>query len=138
MQATFRLNYEAFVELVKYFSERRYSTKGSSIVAISSLASVTCRATALNYSSSKAAVNAAVKVMAKELGRRSIRVNSILPGYVITPMTAGDRLTNDVKNTQPFGFIEPEYIAYMVEFLLSDKAKFITGANIPISGGMSC
>ena len=76
--------------------------------------------------------------MAKELGRRSIRVNSILPGYVITPMTAGDRLTNDVKNTQPFGFIEPEYIAYMVEFLLSDKAKFITGANIPISGGMSC
>lgn len=137
MQATFRLNYDAFVELVKYFSERRYSAKGSSIVVISSLASVICRATALNYSSSKAAVNAAVKVMAKELGRRSIRVNSILPGYVITPMTAGDRLTNDVKNTQPFGFIEPEYIAYMIEFLLSDKAKFITGANIPISGGMS-
>lgn len=137
MQTTFRVNYEAFVELAKYFSRRKYSVKGASVVVLSSTSSITCRASTVNYSSSKAAVNAAVKVMAKELGRRLIRVNSILPGYVRTPMTASDKLAADVENRQPFGFIEPEYVAYLIEFLLSEKGKFITGANIPISGGMT-
>lgn len=137
MQMTFRVNYEAFVELVKFFSRRKYSMKGSSVVVMSSMASVACRVSTVNYASSKAAVTAAVKVMAKELGRRSIRVNSILPGYVRTPMTARDELADDVEKSQPLGFIEPEYIAYMIEFLLSEKGKFITGANIPISGGMT-
>lgn len=137
MHTTFRVNYEAFVELAKYFSRRKYSAKGSSVVALSSMSSITCRTSTVNYSSSKAAVNAAVKVMAKELGRRAIRVNFILPGYVRTPMTVSDKLAADAENRQPFGFIEPEYVAYLIEFLLSDKAKFITGANIPISGGMT-
>ena len=137
MHMTFRVNYDAFVELVKFFSMRKYSKKGSSVIVMSSLSAITCRASTLNYSASKAALNAAVKVMAKELGRRSIRVNSLLPGYVITPMTSDESLAADVDKSQPLGFIEPEYIAYMIEFLLSDKSKYITGANIPISAGMN-
>ncbi len=137
MHTTFRINYDAFIELAKYFSMRKYSNKGSSVVVMSSLSAITCRPSTLNYSSSKAALNTAVKVMAKELGKRAIRVNSILPGYVKTPMTADESLVADVQKSQPLGFIEPEYIAYMIEFLLSDKSRYITGANIPISGGMN-
>lgn len=87
------------------------------------------------YSISKAALNAACKVLAKEVVRRRIRVNTIMPGYVRTPMTAG--LTeDDIKNEQPLGFIEPGEIAQFIEYLLSDKARHITGACIPVSAGM--
>lgn len=137
MQYIFRLNYESFVELVKYFSARRYSANGSSVVVMSSLACNVCKKGTINYSASKTAVNTAVKVMAKELARRKIRVNSIMPGYVKTPMTKEIDLFNNVEEEQPLGMIEPEYIAYMIEFLLSEKSKFITGAAIPISGGMN-
>ncbi len=137
MEYVFRLNYEAFVELVKYFSARKYSANGSSVVVMSSLACNVCKKGTVNYSASKTAVNTAVKVMAKELARRRIRVNSIMPGYVKTPMTDNIDLFNNVEEEQPLGMIEPEYIAYMIEFLLSDKSEFITGAAIPISGGMN-
>ena len=59
----------------------------------------------------------------------------IMPGYVRTPRTAGwsdDRVIAE----QPFGFIEPEEVAWLVEFLISDKSRSITGAEIPVSGGM--
>lgn len=60
-----------------------------------------------------------------------------MPGYVKTPMTDNIDLFNNVEEEQPLGMIEPEYIAYMIEFLLSEKSEFITGAAILISGGMN-
>lgn len=136
MKNIMAVNYFSFVELGKYFSNRKYSNNGSSIVVISSLSSQTCYKGTGNYAASKNAVNTMVTVMAKEFTRREIRVNSIMPAYVKTPMTAHTDDFNDIENQQPYGFIEPEYIAYMIEYLLSDKAKYITGAHIPISAGM--
>ena len=74
--------------------------------------------------------------MSKEFARRRIRVNSIQPSFVDTPMA---RETNDYEakfSAQPLGVIEPIHIAYLAEFLLSDKAKYISGSNIKISSAV--
>lgn len=136
MRKVMETNYFAFVELGKYFSKKLYSNDGSSIVAISSISSLTCYTGACNYAASKASVNVAVKIMSKEFMRRKIRVNAILPAYVDAPLgpSADDEIY--IKD-QPLGIIQPIYIAYLTEFLLSNKSKYMTGALIPISGGMS-
>ena len=131
-----KINYLSFVELVKGYAVRKHSNDGGSIVVISSLASHTCLGGTGQYAASKSAVNAMVKVMSKEYARRRIRVNAILPGMVRTPMTM--HTTDEaVRESQPYGFIDSEQVAYMIEFLLSDKSLYVTGSEIPISGGMS-
>lgn len=136
MRKLMEVHYFAFVELGKYFSKKKYSNDDASIVAISSISSLTCYTGACNYAASKAAVNAAVKVMSKEFMRRRIRVNAILPAYVNTPMgpSADDE---DYIKQQPLGIIQPKYVAYLAEFLLSGQSKYMTGALVPMSGGMS-
>ena len=71
--------------------------------------------------------------------RRRQRVNAILPTFVDTPMAARmDEVLGDLNNKvagQPLGMIEPRQIAYLVEFLISDKSSYITGACIPVSAG---
>lgn len=135
LEQVMRINYLAFVELMKGYTARKVSNDNGSIVAISSLASHTCYGGTGGYAASKNALNAIVKVMAKEYARRKIRVNAILPAMVKTPMTESDA-EEEVKKNQPYGFIEAKQIAYMIEFLLSDKSRFVTGSEIPISGGM--
>ncbi|MGP1470657.1 MAG: SDR family NAD(P)-dependent oxidoreductase [Schwartzia sp. (in: firmicutes)] len=136
MEKTMTTNYFSFVEMGKYFSLRKYSNDGASIVAISSISPLTCYPGACNYAASKGAVNTAVRIMSKEFMKRKIRVNAVLPGYVNTPMGPEENDPAYIAQ-QPLGIIQAPYVAYMVEFLLSDKAKYITGTLIPISGGMS-
>ena len=135
MQEVLTVNYASFVELCKYFSGKKYHSPQSSIVAISSHGSQSCASGTCVYSSSKAAINAAVKVMSKEFLRYGIRVNAILPSFVNTPMIPEFIDAETQKKNQPLGIIEPEYISYLVEFLLSDHAKYITGTLFPITGG---
>lgn len=131
MQEVTTIHYYAFVELSKYFSRKRYSNDGSSIVAISSMASVLHEKGMCTYSAAKSAMDAAVGVMSKEFSNRSIRVNAILPRLVNTPMIAnlGYLDQDSVKEA-----LDPIQIAYLVEFLLSDKSKHITNAHIPVGG----
>lgn len=138
MQEVTTVNYYSFVELGKYFNKKKYSNDKASIVAISSDASISCSKGMCTYAASKAAVNAAVKVMGKEFLKRKQRVNAILPTYVATPMVRNTSLGNledKAAAFQPLGVIEPEQVAYLVEFLLSDKSSYITGAHIPVSAG---
>ena len=138
MRQVMDVNYGSFVELGKFFSKKRYSSEGGSIVAISSGASVNCKKGMCTYRSSKAALNAAVQVMAREFIKRKIRVNAILPGFVDTDMAQTSLDYNGgIMEQQPLGIIEPKYIAYLTEFLLSDKAKYMTGSLIPMTGGTS-
>lgn len=136
MEKIMATNYFSFVELGKYFSKKSYSNEGASIVAISSISPLTCYTGACNYAASKSAVNIAVKIMSKEFMKRKIRVNAILPAYVNAPLGPAEDDKEYIKQ-QPLGIIQPEYIAYLVEFLLSDKSKYMTGTLIPVSGGMS-
>ncbi len=141
MREVMNVNYMAFVEAGKYFGKKKYSNDGASVVAISSLSAKTCLPGMCTYAASKSALNAAVKVMAKEYMKRGIRVNAILPTLVDTEMTkrAGDYIgsLDDRVSVQPLGIIEPLHVAYLIEFLLSESAKYITGAEIPISAGFT-
>lgn len=130
------INFMSFIELSKHFISRKYSSENASIVAISSLSRLTCYPGTISYSASKGALDTACKVISKEVIRRGIRVNTIMPGYVRTPRTR-ELSEDDVKKEQPLGFIEAVEIAYLIEFLLSDRSTHITGSSIPVSGGMN-
>ena len=133
-----RINCLSFLELGKQFFNRKHSQKGASVVAISSMAAVRPVMGQASYASSKAALNSIVEVMSQEFLKREIRVNAIMPSYVATPMVnsdAGYGMNNGIEN-MPLGVIDPRQIAYLVEFLLSDRSLHITGAAIPVTSGV--
>lgn len=141
MEKTMKTNIMSFVELGKHFCKKRYSNDGSSIVAISSAASQKSVGGMCVYSASKAALNSVVGTMARENIKRKIRVNAILPGYLEAAMheeilpIKGDSEEEYIKEVQPLGRIEYMQIGYLVEFLISDKALYMTGSLIPVTGG---
>lgn len=146
MQQMMTVNCFAFVELAKTFYSKRYSNDGASIVAISSIASLTSEIGMSSYCASKAALNSYVKTMSKEFIRRRIRVNAVLPAGVSTPMAekkdsllAGitDLGTENIPsaNLQPLGMIPSDMIASQVQYLLSDNAGYITGELLTVSAG---
>ena len=92
-----------------------------------------------NYATSKAGLIGLTKVTARELGSRGITVNAVAPGYIATPMT--DKLSDEVKegfNKQiPLGRMGSSAdIAAAVVFLATEEAGYITGATLPVNGGM--
>lgn len=140
MEEIMHVNVEAFAQICKFASSKRYTNDGAGIVAMSSSASLCGDKGISIYSASKAAVNLLVKSAAMELSSRKIRVNAIAPAMVRTEMyyeTLKEipNMESVVAGNQPFGVIEPEYLAYLAEFLLSEKAKFITGAIITVGAG---
>jgi len=92
-----------------------------------------------NYAASKAGIIGLTKSVAKELASRNITVNAVAPGFVETDMTAGmpEKAKEAMLGMIPLGRAgTPEEIAGLTEFLASDKAAYITGQVIHISGGM--
>lgn len=107
---------------------------GGSIVNISSTAGLMGYAYLAPYVASKWAVRGMTKTAALELGRENIRVNSVHPGPIKTPMTDG--IGDEVASGQPIKrFGEPEEVARMVLFLVSDDASYSTGAEFVVDGG---
>jgi len=121
---------------------KHFGAAGGSIVNISSVAAVSPLATASVYSATKAAVDAVTKSLAKELGARKIRVNSINPGMVETEgLHAAGIADSDFRKTTeaqtPLGRTgQPDDIAPAVVFLASPDASWITGETLTISGGL--
>src|SRR5207237_10635444 len=111
------------------------------IVNISSVASSTAPATASVYSATKAAVDAVTHSLAKELGPRQIRVNSINPGMVETEGVhaagiAESDFRKQIEAQTPLGRIgQPQDIAPAAVFLASADAAWITGETLTVSGG---
>jgi 3alpha(or 20beta)-hydroxysteroid dehydrogenase len=109
-----------------------------SIVNISSLAGMRAAAGALAYGASKWAVRGMTKTASVELARKGVRVNSIHPGLIETPMAEqvgpGDRL---IKRT-PLGRIAAaEEVAYLALFLASDESSYSTGSEFIVDGGLN-
>jgi 3alpha(or 20beta)-hydroxysteroid dehydrogenase len=110
---------------------------GASIVNIGSIAGLTAHH-ALAYTVSKWGLRGLTKVAALELGPRGIRVNAVHPGPIDTPMVAGADpvfLRATVEQTLLGRDGHPAEVADMVVFLLSARASYITGAEIPVDGG---
>lgn len=110
-----------------------------SIVNISSVAGLVGRVQTVAYAASKFAVRGMTKVAANELGADNIRVNSVHPGPIMTPMLAGmDKSVQDsVSAGLPLNRIgEPEEVSDLIVFLASSDSSFCTGAEFVIDGGM--
>jgi 3-oxoacyl-[acyl-carrier protein] reductase len=106
---------------------------------ISSVVGLTGSAGQVNYAASKAGLVGLARSIARELGSRGITANVIAPGFVNTDMTAelGEARQKDILGQIPLGRIaEPDEIAAAATFLASDAAGYITGAVIPVDGGL--
>lgn len=138
-----RVNYLAFMLLMKAFSKKKFVHPGFSAVAISSIAAEAGWAGGSAYAGSKGALGSAVRALAIELAPKGIRVNAVCPGHIKTPLfdaVAGAGLSGDeglsrLLARQPLGLGCPEQVAAAVAFLLSDAAALITGVNLPVDGG---
>ncbi|MGF6368702.1 3-oxoacyl-[acyl-carrier protein] reductase [Paraburkholderia sp. RAU6.4a] len=119
----------------------RHLGEGGSIVNVSSVVTRITPATTAVYTATKGAVDAITGVLAKELGPRKIRVNSVNPGMVETEGThsagvIGSDFETWAISTTPLGRIgQPDDIADVVAFLASDDARWLTGESLIASGG---
>jgi 3-oxoacyl-[acyl-carrier protein] reductase len=109
------------------------------VIFISSVVGLLGSAGQSNYAASKAGLVGVARSLARELGSRSITFNVVAPGFVETDMTAD--LPEDLQKTYqgqiPLGrFASADEIARVVRFLASDEAAYITGAVIPVDGGL--
>lgn len=109
------------------------------IINISSVSGVLGLAGQANYSCSKAGQIALSKVMAKEVAKRGITINSILPGFIETDLISDlpeDQLKEYKKDVPLKRFGRPDEVASCVMFLASKEASYMTGAEINLSGGL--
>ncbi len=133
------VNFYSFVELTRLLTKKNVFNEGGSIVVMSSISSKKGYKAKTEYCVSKAAVDAFVRCMALELAPKKIRINSVMPGEVLTPMSLKAREMNKIAGVfieeQPLGPTDPIEIANIIAFLLSDATKTITGTSIVIDGG---
>lgn len=114
---------------------------GGSIINISSVAGFVGEANTVAYTASKFAVRGMTKVAAKEFGPKGIRVNSIHPGVIETPMvtdnTEADAVLKAVAATAALRRIgQPDEVSKLVVFLAADDSSFITGSALVVDGGV--
>lgn len=143
MEAVMRTNFFSPYELTRCLVEKNKVGKSGSVVFISSISGVLCSARASSiYSSSKGALNGAIKGIALDLAGKGIRVNSINPGVIETSIFSDgilteEQLENDMKKYPLKRFGKPEEVAYAVIYLLSDASSWVTGSNMIIDGGFT-
>jgi NAD(P)-dependent dehydrogenase (short-subunit alcohol dehydrogenase family) len=127
------------------FRVARRSTKGllklkkGRLIFVGSVVGSLGSAGQVNYSSSKAGLVGMARSFARELGSRGITANVIAPGFVETDMTSSldDKRRNEIAASVPLGrFCSAEEIADVVVFIASPQASYITGAIIPVDGGL--
>ncbi|KPE51563.1 SDR family NAD(P)-dependent oxidoreductase [Chryseobacterium indologenes] len=139
----FAVNVISGFEIAKILSLKKYKAETSAFVFISSVAGMVGEIGKAAYSASKGAVVSGARSLAMELSRSGIRVNSISPAMVDTPIlekmfeNIGEEAAEEILKKHPLGIGKPEDVANACIFLLSDAAKWITGTNLVVDGGYS-
>lgn len=138
----FNVNFQGPALLSQKMITAKKINKSSSIVFISSIAANHCTLGNSMYGSTKAALTSFARYLAKELINDKIRVNTILPGTIKTPLLSHkDILPEQWANYEKLyplnGYGEPDDVAYLVIYLLSEASKWMTGNVITIDGGLS-
>ena len=134
-----RTNLDSAFNVTRHVVDRMSENGFGRIVNISSVNGQKGQFGQANYSAAKAGLHGFTKAVAQELAAKGVTVNSVSPGYVKTEMT--DQIPEDIRNAiiqqVPMGrMASPDEIAYVVCFLTDDRNTYMTGANLPVNGGM--
>jgi 3-oxoacyl-[acyl-carrier protein] reductase len=111
----------------------------SVIINTSSIVGLNGNVGQVNYAAAKAGLIGMTKTLAKELGKKGIRVNAVAPGFIMTPMTSNvpEKILEMMKEKTPLRRLgEPVDIAHAYLYLASDEAKFVNGAVLCVDGGL--
>jgi acetoacetyl-CoA reductase len=134
-----RVNLDGMFNTTRHVVESMKAQGSGRIVNVSSVNAQKGQFSQANYAASKAGVYGFTKSLAQELMIKNITVNSISPGYVNTRLMNGirpDILKNIIELIPAKRLAEPQEIAWAIEFLISEKSRYITGANLSINGGL--
>lgn len=139
----YKANCLSAFEIVKNLCGIKTFNKGGSIVFISSISGIIARKGLSAYAASKGALVSAAHVMAAEMASREVRVNTVSPGTILTPMmqNALDALSEEDRKKRvegfPLGLGKTTDISNACIYLLSDASRWITGHNLIVDGGFS-
>jgi 3-oxoacyl-[acyl-carrier protein] reductase len=137
--AVLRTNLKGTFLLTKAVSRHMMKQRSGRIVNLSSVVGQMGNAGQSNYSAAKAGIIGFTKSMARELASRSVTVNAIAPGFIMTPMTAAlpENVQKGFLDQIPMGkFGTPEDVAELTVYLASEGASYVTGQVIGINGGL--
>jgi acetoacetyl-CoA reductase len=134
-----RVNLDGMFNVTRQVVEGMKEQASGRIVNVSSVNAQKGQFSQANYAASKAGVYGFTKSLAQELMIKNITVNSLSPGYVNTRLMQGIRpdILDGIINLIPAKRLaEPQEIAWAIEFLISEKSRYITGANLSVNGGL--
>lgn len=142
IEISIQTNVTSALMLGRGLRQKNCHVQGSSLVLVGSTAALRDGGANIVYAATKGAVTAAAKGMANELMRDGIRVNCVVPGSLNHDMLRGTDIVPtefraNIRMRYPLGYGEPEDPAQAIVFLLSDRAKWITGTALQIDGGLS-
>lgn len=145
IQKIMDVNFFSYFEIVRILSRKGRFNPGMSIVGVSSVAATQGASTQAAYGASKSAMNGAMRCLAKELGVKKIRLNTVLPAATETAMyldylamkaeMKDAEMDTDVNPRQYLGMNSVQDVANAIIFLLSPASEKITGIQLPVDGG---